>query len=48
LADLKPHAEVTVHARKVDGKEVVFKMLARIDPAVDLRCWQGGGIYRPC
>ncbi|MBN1430920.1 MAG: aconitate hydratase AcnA [Anaerolineae bacterium] len=46
LSELKPHTDVTVRARKADGKEVVFTMLARIDSAVELRYWQGGGILQ--
>ena len=46
LADLKPHAEVTVRARKANGSEIVFSMLARIDSAVELRYWQSGGILQ--
>ncbi|MBN1310724.1 MAG: aconitate hydratase AcnA [Anaerolineae bacterium] len=46
LADLKPHAEVTVRAQKADGSEIEFAMLARIDSAVELTYWQGGGILQ--
>jgi aconitate hydratase len=46
LAGLKPHSEVSVRARKVDGKEIAFHMLARIDSAVELKYWQGGGILQ--
>jgi aconitase A len=35
-----------VRARRADGKEVVFAMLARIDSAVELRYWQSGGILQ--
>jgi aconitase A len=36
----------TVRARKADGSEVAFTMLAHIGSAVELRYWQGGGILQ--
>jgi aconitate hydratase len=44
LASLQPHQEVSVQARKADGSDVTFSVLARIDSPVELKYWQNGGI----
>jgi aconitate hydratase len=44
LASLQPHQTVTVRARKADGSDITFSVLARIDSPVELKYWQNGGI----
>lgn len=44
LKTLKPRAELSVRAVSPEGKSTEFKVLARIDTAVELDYWKSGGI----
>ncbi|MER3445151.1 MAG: aconitate hydratase, partial [Meiothermus sp.] len=46
LDDLTPGKELTVCARKADGSEVTFKVVARIDTAVEVDYYKNGGILQ--
>jgi aconitate hydratase len=41
---IAPRSEVTVHARRDDGNEVVFKVIARLDTPVEVNYYRNGGI----
>ncbi len=41
---ITPRSEVTVHARRDDGNEVVFKAIARLDTPVEVNYYRNGGI----
>jgi aconitate hydratase len=41
---LRPGQEITVHARRTDGTEIVFKANVRIDTAVEVDYYRNGGI----
>ena len=44
LKTLKPRAKLSVYAVSPDGESTEFKVLARIDTAVELDYWKNGGI----
>ena len=44
--DLQPHQELTVRARSEDGKETVFKAIARVDSPVEVEYYRNGGILQ--
>jgi len=47
IADgLKPHKELTVRARRDDGSEVAFQVIARVDSAVEVDYYRHGGILQ--
>jgi aconitate hydratase len=43
-ADIKPLAELTVHAKRSDGKTTTFKTTCRIDTPVEVDYYRHGGI----
>ncbi len=42
--NLKPHAEVSVEAKSVDGSMKTFKAIARLDSQVEVNYYRNGGI----
>jgi aconitate hydratase len=44
--DLSPMQEVAVRARRADGNETVFTMIARIDSPVEVKYYRNGGILQ--
>jgi len=44
--NILPMQEVTVRARRVDGGEIVFTMIARIDSPVEVKYYRNGGILQ--
>ncbi len=46
LDNVKPRSEITVEAKKEDGKVITFKALARLDADVDVDYLKNGGILQ--
>jgi aconitate hydratase len=46
VADLTPNKEVMVRARRADGGETVFTVVARVDSRVEVDYYQNGGILQ--
>ncbi len=44
IKDIKPLSELTVKAKKIDGKVKEFKVTARLDTPIDIEYYQNGGI----
>lgn len=44
LSEITPRKELTVQARKTDGKNITFAAIARLDTEVDVLYFQHGGI----
>ena len=44
IESLRPKKELSVRAQDASGKTTEFKVLARIDTAVELEYWKSGGI----